>query len=101
MLARAVQIELAPPAERFLVHVGPVMPAALALAKRARPHLHARRGRAMHARRRGGHDELEVSPGVFPPPGGGPVGREVPPPPEGGPPLAGRPQAPDFLGPRV
>src|ERR1041384_6988529 len=58
--ARAAQIDLAAPAERLVVDVGPVMPAALALAMRARPDFHARLSCAMHARRRGEHHELEI-----------------------------------------
>src|SRR5215472_16515844 len=56
---RAVEVQLAAAAQRLVVHVGAVMPAALALAVRARLHLDLRRP-AMHARRRSQHDELEV-----------------------------------------
>src|SRR5436190_20485809 len=58
-LARAVEVRLAAAAERLVVHIGAVMPAALALAVRARPDLDLRRT-AMHVRRGGEHDELEV-----------------------------------------
>src|SRR2546423_1929623 len=59
-LARPAEIELAASAERFVIHIRPVMPAALALALLARPDFHPQLSRSMHARRRGEHHELEI-----------------------------------------
>src|SRR2546425_1824045 len=58
-LARAVEVQLAAPAQRLVVDVGAVVPAALAFAMRARLHLHLQRP-AMHVRRGGQHDEFEI-----------------------------------------
>src|SRR5437868_4975542 len=59
-LARAVEIELAAPAERFFVHIGTIVPAALALAVRARSDLHAQLARALQPRCGRQHHELEI-----------------------------------------
>src|SRR3954468_24670648 len=58
-LPRAVEIELAPSAERFVVHVGAVMPAPLAFLMSAWLHLDIERT-AMNVGGRGKHHELEV-----------------------------------------
>src|SRR6266850_726822 len=58
-LARAVQVDLAAPAERLVIDVGAVVPAALALAVRARLDRDLRRP-AVHVGRRGQHHELQV-----------------------------------------
>src|SRR3954452_989849 len=58
-LAGAIKVRLAAAAERLVIDVGAVVPAALALAMRARPDLYLRRP-AMHVRSRSKHDELQV-----------------------------------------
>src|SRR3954469_5547121 len=58
-LAGTIEVGLAAAAERLVIHVGAVMPAAFALAVRARLDFDLRRP-AMHVCSGGKHDELEV-----------------------------------------
>src|SRR5258706_5636286 len=60
LCAGAVEVRDAPAAESFGVHVGAVVPAALALGKLARLHLRLGLGRAEGTRRRGEHHVLEI-----------------------------------------
>src|SRR6266540_3037109 len=58
--SRAIQVQLAAAAQRFIVHVRPVMPAAFAFTMLARPDLQSGLARTNEARSRREHHELEI-----------------------------------------